>query len=412
MGYTRSAIEGFGWNTGLKLAGNLITLLKISVLARLLTPTDFGLFSLVAIALGLTEALTETGINITLLQSKKPVEYFLDTAWVIAILRGILIACVMLIMGIGMSRFFNQPELLLLVAVAAFVPLVKGFINPAIITLYKSLSFFADTGYRFSLILIDAALAIGAVFLFRTVASWIAAMVLTGLLEVVISFLFFKLKPKFAYVRSRASAIFANAKWLSLSSGFSYLNENTDNLIVGKLTGTFNLGLYQNAYALAHKPNYDLAKSVHHSTLPIYSRLSDDVPRLRSAFFKSLSFSTFLTVGASVPLLIAPDFFVKLILGDQWITAVPLVRWLVIAGLVHALTLVGYSLLIARSHLRVMNLHQAVSFGLLLLLMWWGVTTWGLEGATKAVAFARIATFPILFLGVRKALKLPVTKSV
>jgi len=405
MGYAKSAIKGFGWNTGLKLVGNVVTLVKISILARLLSPADFGVFSLVAIALGLTEALTETGINITLLQSKKPVEYFIDTAWVIAIVRGFLIACVMVLMGIGMTRFFDQPQLMLMVALAAFIPLIKGFINPAIVTLYKNLAFFADTSFRFSLILADAIFVVTFVFIFRNVTSWIAAMIVVAIVEVLLSFIFFRMKPKFQFAQARAKAIFANAKWLSLSSGFSYLNENADNLIVGKLLGTFNLGLYQNAYSVSHKPNYDLAKSVHHSTLPIYSRLNEDLPRLKKAFIKSAGVTVLFISLVSLPLLIAPDFLVRLVLGEQWIATVPLVRWLVLAGLIQAVCMLCYSLLIARGHLKSLNLHQAVSFVLLIVLLWWGTMSWGLSGAVMAVAVSRLLALPILLAGIRKAIR-------
>ena len=86
MGYTKNAISGFSWQTLLKLIQNGLSVIKIFVLARLLSPNDFGMFSLITIALGLVEAFTETGINFTILQSKKSVRYFLDTAWVIAII--------------------------------------------------------------------------------------------------------------------------------------------------------------------------------------------------------------------------------------------------------------------------------------------------------------------------------------
>lgn len=396
MGYTKNAMSGFGWQSVLKVAGSLTSLVKIAILARLLSPDDFGLFSLTAIALGVTEALTETGVNITLLQAKDLIKPYLDTAWVIAIGRGVVIALVMVGLGVGMSSFFRQPELFVLVGLAALVPVIKGFINPAIITLQKDLAFFNDSAYRLSLIVTEAVLAVLFVWAARSVTSWVWALVAASVVEVAISFMFFRLKPKFRYVSAKAQVIFHNARWLSLSSLFSYLNENTDNLMVGKLVGTYGLGLYQNAYALGHKPNYEITKSIHHSTMPIYTRIQADTARLKRAFRKTLSTSLVLTVVASIPLLIAPEFFVKLILGDQWLAATELVRWLVLAGLFQALTLVGYTVFLARNSLAKMNLHQGLSFIALVSCIWYLGSKWGTLGAVMGVALSRALTMPVL----------------
>ncbi len=405
MGYTTKAISGFSWQTGLKLISSFVTLAKMFVLARLLSPTEFGLFSLTAIALGVSEALTETGINITLLQTKQTLDQFIDTAWVIAIIRGLLIGCVMAVLGLGMSRFFQQPQLLLLVGLAALVPIVKGFINPAIVTFHKNLQFRADSFYRLSLVITEAILAVVCVWLYQSVISLVVALILAGVFEVVISFVFFKLKPRFAYRPSKAAVIFANARWLSLSSFFSYLNENADNLILGKMVGTFGLGLYQNAYALSHKTNYDFAKSIHHSTLPIYTRVSDDVVRLKRAFIRTLGITTVIALGVSLPLLVAPELMIQLILGDQWLAAAGLVRWLVVAGCLQALTMVGYTVFIARKSLKLMNLHQFVSFAGLVVLVGWGSWSGGLTGAVMGLAASRIIALPILIGGLVREFK-------
>jgi O-antigen/teichoic acid export membrane protein len=405
MGYTGRAVSGFGWQTGLKVLGSAVVLAKMFVLARLLTPTEFGLFSLTTIALGVSEALTETGINITLLQTKNSIEHYLDTAWVIAIIRGMIIGCIMVLMGVGMSDFFNQSQLLSLVGFAALVPVIKGLINPAIITFHKNLNFVADSAYRLSLIVVEGVLAVVCVWIYPSVLSLIAALILSGIFEVGLSFALFKVWPQFKYVSSRAAHIFANARWLSLSSLFSYLNENMDNILLGKTVGAYGLGLYQNAYALAHKTNYDFAKSIHHSTLPIYTKMSDDVGRLRRAFSRTMMITLLIAGGASLPLLIGPEFMVNLILGPQWLAASHLVRWLVLAGCLQAIAMVGYSVLLARNSLRLMNVHQLVSFVGLVTLVWWGSSQSGLSGAVMGLAISRLIALPVLILGLARELR-------
>jgi len=127
MGYTKQAMHGFGWQTFLKFVSAALVIGKIAVLSRLLTPEDFGIFAIVAIALGLVEASTQTGVNTTILQSNRSISYYLDTAWVIAIVRGLIIAIVMTVLGFGLSIYYEKESLRFLVAIAALVPLIKGF---------------------------------------------------------------------------------------------------------------------------------------------------------------------------------------------------------------------------------------------------------------------------------------------
>ena len=203
MNYTRLSLAGFSWQTLYKGLLMLVALAKISVLARLLGPEAFGLFSLTLIALGITESLTQTGVNITILQSNRPIHYFLNSAWVIAILRGFLIGIIMLLLGLFMQNYYQEPQLLPLISVAALVPVIKGFINPYIVILHKDLRFFQDSLYRFSLVLVESLVAIFLGLLTHSVWALVWALLFSAIFEVILSFVAFKTKPKFIYLHSR-----------------------------------------------------------------------------------------------------------------------------------------------------------------------------------------------------------------
>lgn len=407
MGYTKNAIAGFSWQTILKLATSIMTLVKISVLARLLSPTDFGLFSLTAVALGITESLTQTGINLTIIQAKESIRYFIDTAWVIAIIRGLLIGVVMVMLGWGISRWYQEPSLVLLIGVSALVPIIKGFINPAIITLHKEMRFFHDSLYRFSLSFIEAFLAIVAGFFLHSVWALVIALLGAALFEVFISFWFFTDRPHFRYYPSRAQMIIRNGKWLGLATILNYLNENADNVILGKIIGTHSLGLYQNSYALAHKVNYEVAKSIHHGVIPIYAKIHTQPQRLNPAFMKALATTAGLAIIGSLPLLIFPELVVKIILGSQWLAAIPYVPWLALAGILQAISAASYSLFLAKRHYHFLNNHLWCTLLLTLgLITWWG--TWqGLGGAVIGILVARITTTPLLAYFICQSLEKP-----
>lgn len=405
MGYTKNAISGFSWQTVLKVLQSVLTVIKISILARLLSPNDFGIFSLVTIALGIAESFTQTGVNFTILQSKRSIEYFVDTAWVIAIIRGIVISIFMVLLGIGMGSFYNMPELPIYIAIAAIVPFIKGFINPSIITLHKDLEFFKDSGYRLSLILIDVLLAVIFGVWLRSFMAMIIAMIGAALFEVLISFIFFTVRPKFKYIKSRAQIIYSNALWLSLSALLSYAHENIDNFILGKTVGTFNLGLYHNGYSLGHKTNYDITKSAYHGTLPIFTKIMDDVQRLRRAFIRSSAVTLGIAVAGTLPLFLFPEIIVRLLLGSEWMSVADYLPLLATAGLLQAVSMQCTSLLMATRRFRIVNLQLAVSVLVLIPLLASWSTESGIQGAALALIVSRIISLPIVLIGVTSALK-------
>lgn len=411
MGYSRNALSGFGWQTALKIMSNGLKLIKIVILTRLLTPEDFGLFSLVTIALGILEAATQTGINTTILQAKQSVEYFINTAWVIAIIRGLVISCLMLMMGFAMSYYYDQSQLVFLVGLASLVPLIKGFINPAIVSLHKELNFPADTAYRFALVAAETVFSITLVFLSRSVYMWVSALVAAAVFEVIISFIFFRLKPRFEYLSSRARIIFNNAKGLSILSLLNYLTENIDNVLIGKISGNYGLGIYQPTYSLSHEANYEITKSIHHSTLPVYVKIESEPARLRRAFLRTLFTTMPFIVLTSLPLLLFPELAVRLLFGEQWLDSIPLMRWLVLAGLLQGFLNLGYSLFIARQKYALMNIQLACTFVLLVVLISWLGPQYGLTGAVIAVLLSRVLPLPITFLNIKRQLKPATEKS-
>ena len=133
--------SGLTWTAGLRLMLRLITILRMAVLARILSKASLGVFGIVTMVLALLEISTETGINIFLMQEIGKIDKYIDTAWVLSIIRGFLIALLIVILTPWISTFFNSPDTVDLLYLLALAPFIRGFINPAIITFLKELKF-------------------------------------------------------------------------------------------------------------------------------------------------------------------------------------------------------------------------------------------------------------------------------
>lgn len=373
---------------------------KIFFLARLLSPHDFGVFSLIAVLIGSLESLTETGINTTIVQSERSIRYFLDTAWVVSILRGLVIAILVLLSGLAMRVIYHEDVLLSLAAVAAFVPFIRGFINPAVVELYKKMFFFRDSLYRLSLVLVDMLAAILFAFVFKSAVAFLLGMMTAALFEVTITFVLFKDKPRFVYIASRAKEIYQNMKSLNLSAALGYGVQNVDNLLVGKVVNTTALGLYAQGYSLSHKFNLELAKSVQHATFPVFSRISKDSIRLRLAFWKSTLTAMAGFTIISLPLILFPHFIVMVILGGgKWSGVEPILPLLAVAGLIQSFVLLSQNVFTAIKSYFWLNVSLLVNLVSLILFILWLAPAGGVMGTVNALVISRLLTFMVVSLG-------------
>lgn len=404
MGYKQHAIAGFSIQSLQKVFVFFLNFLKIIVLARLLKPSDFGLFSLVMIAIGLTESFTQTGINTTIVQSKKDINYFLNTAWVIAIIRGFLIGLIMLGLALLMSNFYQEDLLVPLIVLATLIPIIKGFINPAIAQWQKNFLFAKEGLYHAIHLSSEVLMQIALAFVLRSVWALLGGVILAALVEVIVSFLMNPQRPKFHYQSDRARHIFSNSKPLMLASVFAYLNDNADDFLIGKMLNSHQLGIYHNSYSLSHKVNYELSKSAHHGLMPVFSNLhqGEDQLRLKRAFRNSILSTFLISLVFSLPLIIWPTFFVNLILGEQWLEASQIIGILVLAGVVHSLSNIVYALQIAQKRYLPMNIHLFVSLILMIIGIVILTPIYGLYGACLGILFARVISLPISLLSIKK----------
>src|ERR1035437_8982061 len=124
MGYTRSAIKGISWMSAFRMTSRVLAFVKIAVLARVLTPSQFGIFGIASLLLVFLQILTETGINIVLIQTRDKIDKYLDSAWVLSIIRGFFIFLAIVISAPFVASFFKTPASLNIILLISLAPLI------------------------------------------------------------------------------------------------------------------------------------------------------------------------------------------------------------------------------------------------------------------------------------------------
>src|SRR3989344_6658694 len=234
MGYTKHAITGFSWMGLQKLVRRLIGYIRIAILARIITPEQFGIFGIATLTLAFLEIFTETGINVFLIQEKENIDKYINTAWVISILRGLFIGIILLLTSGLISGIFSSPEAYGLLVLTCVVPILRGFINPSIIKLRKELKFNLDFLNESLIYISESIVIILVALIYKTEYAFIWGIIAGVLVEIIISNVLVKPRPKFNLEITKARRIIKRGSWVTINGIFTYLNQQGDDAIVGR----------------------------------------------------------------------------------------------------------------------------------------------------------------------------------
>lgn len=325
----------------------IVAIIRVSILARILTPGMFGLFGIASLVLSLLEILTETGINIFLIQEKKKLDEYVSTAWIVSIIRGFVISTLIILFASMVSKYFGFDDSKSLIMLIGLVPLIRGFINPSVVKYQKELRFRKEFTFRSVIFLIDSATAVIFVFITRSPVGIVVGLMVGAIVEVIISHIFIKPKPSFVFEPEKFRKVIRQGKWVTFSGIFNYLFRQGDDAVVGKMLGESSLGIYQVVYKIGILPITEAADVFGHVTLPVYTRLSKNKSKLRETYFKFLIILSLTVISLGGAVYYFADLIILYLLGDGWTAGVPVLRILIIFGILRSISGTTTPLLLA-----------------------------------------------------------------
>jgi len=159
---------------------------------------------------------------------------------------------------------------------------------------------------------------------------------------------------------------------------------------VGKLLGTTALGFYQLAYRISNMPATEIHHVISQVTFPAYSKLQDNIPKLREAYLKVLQVTAFLSSPiAGLIFVLAPDF-TKIFLGEKWMPMVPAIQVLALAGLVRSIGITPIFSSVGKP--KIEPRWQMIRLFVLAIFIYPLSVQWGILGASVAVLLSALVS--------------------
>lgn len=333
----KKVVKGTFWVFISQITTQFIALVKNIIIARILSPDVFGLFGIALISLSLFEVFSQTGFDAALIQKKENIEDYLDTAFVVNILRGGLLFILLFFSAPYVGTFFENTLVTPIVRIISFTFLINGFINPGTIYFVKELDFKKQFYWDMSGTVTGIIVTLSIIFFLRDVWVLVIAAITSHLARALVSYLIHSFRPKFRFRKQYALNLFKFGKWVLASSVLIYLLIQGDDAFVGKVLGVTWLGFYRMAYRFSNLPATHITKVISRVSFPAYSKLQDDIPKLRDAYLKVLRVTAFFTIPiAGLIFALAPDF-TKIFLGEKWMPMVPAMQVLCFFGVTRSI---------------------------------------------------------------------------
>jgi PST family polysaccharide transporter len=320
---TRRVAAGAGWLYGHRWIERLLDFASIVVLARLLSPDDFGVVAIATSFVAIIEGLAAFDVNKALIRTRDEDRALYDSAWTLSALRGLLAAVCMA----AIAPFVTDARISAVLLALALSPLLGGLANPRFVTYERDLVYSRVAGLTLGARVVAVGVTILLAVLYRSYWALVIGLLAGALASTALSYALRPYRPRISF--ARVSDIFGFSGWLSAATIVTTLAMETDRIIVGRLIGVANAGLYYMTTRVGVLPTRELISPLQRILFPSFSELVHDRARLRRVVGESINVLGSLSLPAGVGFSLVAGGFVPLALGAQWLAIVPLVTVLV-----------------------------------------------------------------------------------
>ena len=304
------------------------------ILARLLTPDDFGLVSMATAVVLFAQVLRDAGLYTATVQAGSISQQQVSALFWVNVLISALLGGCLLALAPAVASFFHQPELVGVTAVLAAAFLLGGFATQHQALLNRNMMFRSlaviQAGSQLTYLIAAIALAFAGFGYWALVYGTIAS----ALMGLCLALLLCRWRPGRPRITVGAGAMLRFGGHVLGYNVVTYFARNADSILIGRALGADALGLYSRAYNLFMMPLLNIGNPLQQVGLPALSQLAEWPDRFARYYLKLLGFVALFTVPIAAVCIIEGAFLVRLLLGPQWMGAVPVFRLLALAGLI------------------------------------------------------------------------------
>lgn len=346
MSLRGKTVQGLTWSGISQAITQISQLLITTILARLLTPDDFGLLGMTVVFTNFLNIFCEMGISGALIQKQDISETQYSSVFWLNIIVGIALMLLTMAISPFIAGFYNKPELKPIVMMISVNFPIMSFVIVQKAIFSKEMSFKKLAIAEVIAVIVAGIIGISLAYLGHGVWSLVYRMLIFTTANMLLLWWLSAWRPKFIFSIKALKDIFPFSINLMGFNLVNYFARNIDNILIGKFLGVQALGYYTLAYRLMLYPVQNISGVIGKVMFPAFSMIQDDLEKVRTTYMKMVKGISLLTFPIMCGLFAVTPEFVHVIFGPQWQPMVILIRILCICGIFQSIgTTIGNILL-------------------------------------------------------------------
>ena len=390
-----------GWAGAGFVLDKVIAAIQLMVVARLLSPADFGVMAASATIVLAFMTISELGVESALIAKTEVDHEDLAVAWTIAIARGVAMAACLWTTADAIGQVMQMPQLAPLLRVHAWLLVLQGLQSPAMALVTKSLNLRLRVAMDFVRRVIETGAIIALALWLRNVWALLLGQLLGMCVGSILSFWVAPFKPRFSLYGPAREYFLGYGKHLNVTTLCIFVVMSGGELIIGRILGQDSLGLYQIALAIPLLLGVRATVLIHQISMPTYALLQRDRPGMIRVFELQMGLVGFMFIPLAAAVAVFAPVIVPLAFGPQWLAIVDPLRVLclyaVCAGYSSVMTALHYGA--NRPDLQMKSwIGQCLFYALAIVPL---TMSFGLTGAAAALAASYLVGLLLQGIGTR-----------
>lgn len=373
----QKTVKGVSWSFVEQILTRGVNFVISIVLARLLSPTDYGLVGMLGIFLAISQLFIDGGLTSALIRTKDPSEKDFSTVYIINLTLSVVFYALLFFCAPLVADFYEQPLLKPLMRVVALILVISSLssVQGTLLTIrvdFKTKSFIS----------ILAALisgTAGVICAYKGMGVWalVAQSLASATAVTLLTLAFVRWMPRLVFSRESFKRLFSYSSKLLAASFISTVYDNAYPLVIGKRFSAADVGLYTRACQFPTIANSTVTGALNRVAFPVLSQIQEDNDRLLSVYEKYIQLSCFLIFPLMMGLCGCARPLVSFLLTDKWLECVPLMQILCFALLTNGITTINLNLLYVKGRsdlvLRLEIFKKTIAFAILFISMFFGI---------------------------------------
>lgn len=328
-----------GWSALEQVGQYLAQFVPGIILARLLSPAEFGLIGMLAVFFDVTAVFTDAGLASAIIQRRRLSDDDTTSCFYLNVVAGTLLAGLLCLVSPLVARFYATPVLAPILCVLSLQLIIGSFRAVQDALRARDLDFRTLAVANWSASLSAGSAGIVLAWAGYGVWSLVAQTVLRVLVGTMVLWTLRPWRPRGQFCWSSIAELWPFSSRLLAASLLEAVFKNAYSVVIGKMYSPADLGYYTRAQQLAALPSYSLASVCGRVALPYFSRIQEDMVLLKQRLRQLLRLTATLTFPLMIGIAAAASSLVTALLTDKWASCVPLVQVLSFCGLLYPLHL-------------------------------------------------------------------------